>query len=162
MRLALALAMVCALFASGAAEGAEKTKDVVKAETKEAFESAATDVRKDLGADGRYAYIKPDEREKVEASLAEMQTLFDESGSVERMDKATKVKLFNAQEVVNSILTLRDRDRLICERGVQTGSRIVTTSCHTYGELEAAQQASRKFMDEKIVPPCNAPSCLGK
>ena len=162
MRIALAIAMLFALFAHAAAQAAEKSANLVKADTKEAFEPVAAGVRKEMGADGRYAYIKPEERDRVEASLSEMSALFDANGPVEHMDKATQVKLFNAQEVVNSILTLRDRDRLICERGAKTGSRIVSTSCHTYGELEALQQASRKFMDEKAVPPCNAPGCLGK
>jgi len=162
MRIALAITMVCLVFVLGATGAAEKSKAIVKADTKESFEPVAAYVRKEMAPNGQYGYIKPDEREKVEAGLTEMSKLFDANGSVEQMDKATKVELFNAQEVVNSILTLRDRDRLICERGAQTGSRIVSTSCRSYGDIEAMQQASRKFMEEKAVPPCNAPSCLGK
>jgi len=159
MKTIFAIAMV---FAFAASHAAEKSKDVVKAETKDSFEAVAADVRKEMSADGRYGYVKAEEREKVEASLAEMSAIFDANGSVDKMDKATKVKLFNAQENVNAILTLRDRDRLICERGMQTGSRIVTTSCRTYGDIEAARLASEKFMNERAVTPCNAPSCLGK
>lgn len=157
---ALTCALTCALFATVTANAADKA--VVKADTKEAFDTVAAQVRAEMNADGRYAYIKPDERDKVDASLAEMGRLFDTNGSVDKMDKDTKVKLFNAQETVNGILTLRDRDRLICERGAQPGTRIVGTSCHTYGDLEAARQASAKFMNERAVTPCNAPSCLGK
>jgi hypothetical protein len=154
--------MLCAWLAFGAVQAVETNKDVVKVETRDGFETIAANVRREMGADGRYAYIKAEERVKVEASLAEMDTLFVEHGSVDTMDKAAKVRLFNAQEVVNSILTLRDRDRLICERGASTGSRIVSTSCRTYGELEAAQQASRKFMNEKAASPCNTTVCQGK
>jgi hypothetical protein len=160
MKSLFAFAVTCALFAVLAAEAADKV--VVKADTKEAFDTVAAQVRTEMGADGRYAYVKPDERDKVDASLAEMGRLFDANGSVDKMDKDTKIKLFNAQETVNAILTLRDRDRLICERGAQPGTRIVGTSCHTYGDLEAARQASAKFMNERAVTPCNAPSCLGK
>ena len=161
MRIVYVIAMAGMLFAAHAS-ASEKTRDVVKADTREAFAAAAADVRKQMETDGRYAYVRPDEREKVETSLTEMGRLFDEHESVAQMDKPTQVKLFNAQENVNAILTLRDRDRLICERGAPTGSRIVSTSCHTYGELEAAQQASRKFMDERLNTPCNAPSCTGR
>jgi hypothetical protein len=161
MRNVFAIATICAMFAYGPA-GAAPSKDVIKADTKQTFDPVAASVLDEMGPDGRYAYIKPDEREKVEANLAEMGKLFDQYGSVDAMDKATKVRLFNDQETVNAILTLRDRDRLICERGAPTGSRIVSTSCHTYGELEAAQQASRKFMDERLNTPCNAPSCTGR
>jgi len=162
MKTALAILMLCALAAAAPIRAADKDKDVVKAETKDAFDAVAASVRKEMSGEGRYAYVKPDERTKVEAGLDEMAKLFDANGSVDKMDKSTKVELFNAQETVNSILTLRDRDRLICERGRMTGSRIVSTSCHTYGELEAAHQASEKFMQERAVTPCNAPSCLGK
>ncbi|HEY7086055.1 MAG TPA: hypothetical protein VH519_14695 [Hyphomicrobiaceae bacterium] len=159
MKTAFALALVALIFA-GAAGAADK--NVVKADTKEAFDKVAAGVRADMGPDGRYAYIKPDEREKVDASLAEMEKLFEANGSVDKMDKDTKVKLFNEQETVNAILTLRDKDRLICERGAQPGTRIVSTSCHTYGDLEAQREASAKFMNERPVTPCNAPSCVGK
>lgn len=162
MKTLFVIAALCVSMTLGSVRAAEKSRDVVKAETKEAFAAAAADVRQQMGADGRYAYVKADERAKVETSLDEMSALFDANGSVDKMDKATKVRLFNAQETVNSILTLRDRDRLICERGLRTGSRIVTTSCRTYGDLEAARQASAKFMNERAVTPCNAPSCVGK
>jgi len=119
------------------------------------------DVRKQMENDGRYVYVRPDEREKVETSLTEMGRLFDEHESVAQMDKPTQVKLFNAQENVNAILTLRDRDRLICERGASTGSRIVGTSCRTYGDIEAARQAGNKFMLERAATPCAA-NCTGK
>ena len=160
MKTPFVLALIAALIAAGAARAADK--DNVKADTKEAFDKVAADVRAQMSPDGRYAYIKPDERDKVDAGLAEMSKLFDANGSVDKMDKATRVKLFNEQETVNAILTLRNRDRLICERGAQPGTRIVSTSCHTYGDLEAARQASEKFMNERAVTPCNAPSCLGK
>jgi hypothetical protein len=160
MKNAFAIPVLWAMLAVGVAH-ADKSKDIVKADTREAFAPVAAEVLKEMNPDGRYAYVKPDEREKVEASLADMSKLFEQHESVEAMDKAAKVQLFNDQETVNSILTLRDRDRLICERGAPTGSRIVTTTCHTYGELQAAQQASRKFMDERLNTPCNAPSCTG-
>lgn len=162
MNKATLFAVAFALFVFGAAFGAEKPNEVVKADTRDAFESAAASVRKEMGTDGRYAYVKADERAKVEASLVEMGALFVENGSVDKMDKATRVKLFNAQEVVNSILTLRDRDRLICERGAPTGSRIVSTSCRTYGSLEAARQDSAKFMQERTASPCNTSVCKGQ
>ena len=154
-----AIVMTCALFACGSASPADKPNDAVKADTKEAFAAVAANVRTDMDAGGRYAYIRPHERDKVDAGLAEMTRLFDEHGSVEHMDKATQVRLFNAQETVNAILTLRDRDRLVCERAAQPGSRIVTTNCRTYGDLEAARQSSAKFMNEHTVAPCTATPC---
>ena len=137
-------------------------KVVVKADTKEAFADVATHVRTEMGEGGQYAYVKPDERAKVESDLDEMSRLFDANGSVDHMDKSTQVKLFNLQESVNAILTERDRDRLVCERAAQPGSRIVGTTCRRYGDLEAARESSEKFMnDQRAVTPCTATPCNG-
>jgi len=162
MKSLFAFALSFALFAVGAAEAADKV--VVKADTKEAFDTVAAEVRTEMGADGRYAYVKPDEREKVEASLAEMGRLFDANGSVDKMDKDTKVKLFNAQETVNSILTLRDRDRVICKKEAPVGSHIPVTTCHTYAQEVEARQGSKKLMDDWGRPLCagSNPACAGK
>ncbi|MEO7431601.1 MAG: hypothetical protein ABIR62_06180 [Dokdonella sp.] len=162
MGLASLFLMLCLSLGVSIAAASTPTGDVVKADTREAFEAVAANLRKQMAAAGRYAFVKADERAKVEQGLDAMQALFAANESIDRMDKTMRVKLFNAQEVVNSILTLRDRDRLICERGAQTGSRIVSTSCHTYGDIEAARQASSKFMNERTAAPCNTPGCNGR
>ena len=155
-----AIAFVFLLSVSTALVAADAPR--LKADTRDTFASVAASVRTDMAEDGRYSYLKPDEREKVEVGLATMQELFARHATVAEMDKATKVDLFNVQESVNALLTLRDRDRLICERGASVGSRIVSTSCRTYGQIEAARQASAKFMQERATTPCNAPSCTGR
>ncbi|HEU4663820.1 MAG TPA: hypothetical protein VFS55_07305 [Dokdonella sp.] len=56
-----------------------------------------------MDAGGRYAYVKPAEREKVEHGLAQMQALFDKAGSVDAMGDGDRIALFNAQESVNAV-----------------------------------------------------------
>jgi hypothetical protein len=114
-----------------------------------------------MEGDGRYAHVKPTERDKVERGLARMQALFDKAGSIDAMGGDDRIALFNAQEAVNAVLELRDRDRLVCERGAVPGSRIVSTTCRTYGEIEAQRDASRKLMQEKVAAPCIAQPCKG-
>lgn len=156
--LALAISVSTVQFA----QAAEKSAAPFKATTREAFEAVARDVRHEMDSGGRYSYVKPDERDKVESGLAQMQALFEKSGSVESMSGDQKIALFNAQESVNAILESRDRDRLICERGAVPGSRIVSTSCHTYGEREAMREASQKLMQEKVAGPCSSTPCKGQ
>jgi len=157
MRNACAIVALVLLMACAPVHAA--TTGAVRATTRAAFETVAGEVRQEMDAGGRYAYVKPDEREKVEAGLARMQALFERSGSVDAMDKDQKIALFNAQEEVNAVLALRDRDRLVCERGSVPGSRIVSTHCRTYGELEALREASHSFMQEKLPSPCSGPPC---
>ena len=152
--------VACILLASCAtALSAAEVVAPVKATTKEAFIAVATSVRKEMQAEGRYAYVNDHEREEVETNLARIQGLFEKVASVDAMSKDAQVELFNAQEAVNAVLEKRDRDRLVCERSATTGSRIASTQCRTYGEIEAQREASRKLMREKGARGCTKPGC---
>lgn len=154
-------AMLAVLIAALGATSAFAADKPLQATTKDAFATVAADVRHEMEGGGRYAYVKPAERDKVERGLVQMQALFDKAGSVDAMSGDDRIALFNAQESVNAVLELRDRDRLVCERGAQPGTRIVSTTCRTYGEIEAQREASRKLMQEKVAGPCIAQPCKG-
>jgi len=142
----LSLAAIIAATASFAKENYREK--AVNADDKEAFATVAESVRKGMEDGGRYEYVKPEERTKVDQKLTEMGALFDKDGSVQAMNEDTKVKLFNAQEVVNSILTLRDRDRVICKKQAPIGSHIPIVSCHTYGQEQDAHDQTRNQLDQ--------------
>jgi hypothetical protein len=137
----------------------------VKADTKEAFDQLADTVRNGMDTGGKYEYVKPDEKITIEKKLDEMDKIFDAGGgSVATMKEEQKIALFNAQETVNSILTLRDRDRVICKKEAPIGSHIPVTTCHTYAQEVEARQGSKKMMDDWGRPLCagNNPACAGK
>ena len=125
------------------------TAEPLKATTKDAFAGVVVDLHKQMQEGGRYAYVSERERADIDTSLARMQALFDRTDNVEAMNKDDRIAMFNAQESVNATLAKRDRDRLICERSATTGSRISTTQCRTYGEIEAQRLASQKMMLDK-------------
>lgn len=158
---AIVMALSVAMLGSGA-HASDRDARPVKATTQADFDAVAADVRKEMEGGGRYAYVRPEERAKVDAGLARMRALFEQAQSVERMSGEQKITLFNAQETVNAILAQRDRDRLVCERGAQTGSRIISTRCRTYGEIEAEREASRTLMQQKLPAPCSAKPCSGQ
>jgi len=130
----------------------------VKADTKEAFDEVAKSVREGMESGGRYEYVKPTEKTTIEKNLTEMDALFVAAGgTVAGMKEEQKIALFNAQETVNSILTLRDRDRVICKKEAPVGSHIPVTSCHTYAQEVEAHEGSKKQMDD-----WGRPLCVGK
>jgi hypothetical protein len=137
----------------------EKT---VNADTKEKFVEIATNVRQEMEGGGRYEYVKVDERKTIDQKLTEMETLFNENGTVQSMKQDTKVKLFNDQEIVNSILTRRDRDRVICKNEAPLGSHIPVTTCHTYGQEVEAQEGTHNQLDEWKRGACRGKVCAGK
>jgi hypothetical protein len=147
-------------FAGAAVAKENYHENSVKADTKEAFVELAASVRKEMRPDGKYEYMKRDERTKIDAALDKMTKLFDETDSVAAMTQDQKIALFNAQETVNSILTLRDRDRVICKRENPVGSHIPVTSCHTYGQEIEAREGAKEMMSEWGRDPCRG-ACGG-
>ncbi len=132
----------------------EKYHEVVNAQSEEAFAQLSDNVRRDMAAGGRYEFVTPGERATVDKSFGAMTALFRERQSVDKMSEPEKVALFNNQEVVNSILTKRDSDRVICENRVPVGSHIPKTSCHTYGQEEEARRGTNQEIDALKHTPC--------
>ncbi|HJT98671.1 MAG TPA: hypothetical protein VJ696_10190 [Rhodanobacteraceae bacterium] len=152
--------LLAAVLAGGVSAKEHYKEKAFNADTKDKFEDIAANVRKEMEDGGRYEYVKPDERKKVDDALAKMTELFEQSGSVANMKEEQKIALFNEQETVNSILTLRDRDRVICKKEAPVGSHIPVTSCHTYGQEQDAHRETRKQLDDWGRPLCVG-SCGG-
>lgn len=125
---------------------AKADKPIVKAQNKQDFAAVVAAVDHEMMPGGRFEYVTPDERRTVDDKLAEMGALFDKSGTVEQMDAASKLTLFNDQEQVNGILTHRDGDRLVCEHAPPLGTNIPRTTCHTYRELARSKKVDEDAM----------------
>jgi len=110
---------------------------------------------------GRFEYLKPQERTQVDQGLDQMTALFDKYGSVSAMNEQAKIELFNTQEKVNSVLTLRDRDRVICKKEAPVGSHIPIVQCHTYGQAEDAKRGTEKQMADWKRAQCSGSGCSG-
>ncbi|GAA0716891.1 hypothetical protein [Dokdonella soli] len=148
MKLIIPFALVLFAMISPAAAKESKYHEVVNASSQDRLEQLVVMVQGEMKPGGRYEFVKPDERKTIDAKFAEMLDLLKRKGSIEAMQQDEKVRLFNAQEMVNSILTRRDSDRVICENRTPIGSHIPQTSCHTYGQAEEARHDTvKKMMD---------------
>ena len=137
------LAAGLALTAVASASAKENYKEQnFNADSKEKFDTVAANVREGMKPGGRYEYVKPAERSTIDQKLSEMDALFKQSATVADMSQQTKIELFNDQEVVNSILTQRDSERVICTKTAPIGSHIPITTCHTYGQEQDAHKNS--------------------
>ena len=143
----LALVLSLPLFHSAFAKENYHEK-ALNADTKESFAVVSENIRGEMQKGGRYEFVQPKERGQIDQSLTEMTALFEKYGSISAMTQDTKVKLFNDQETVNSILTKRDRDRVICTNKAPIGSHIPVTTCHTYAQEVEAHEGTKKQLDE--------------
>lgn len=125
----------------------------VGAQTLEQFEREAANVRAGLQPQGVYGFIKDDDRRRVETQLELMHKLLQDHPS--GLSAQDKVVLLNAQEELNALLLQNDNNRLECERGTRTGSRIHVTTCHTHGELMQRERNDRQLLGDLQKQPQN-------
>ena len=163
MKTLIAVAIAASIAVCGLAGAKENYQEkAFNADSKDKFDSVAADVRKEMESGGRYQYVKPDERSKIDASLSDMSRLFSENSSVDAMSQDAKVKLFNDQEVVNSILQQRDGDRVICKHEAPIGSHIPVTTCHTYAQEVEARNGAHDQMAQWGQGNCSATGASSK
>jgi hypothetical protein len=140
--------MLCMLvLAAGQSFADDAIKNRVTADSLEKFQAVAADIRKDMDGGGRYEYITPDNKAKVESDLTEMTQML-KKGSVSALSEADKLKLFNTQEHLNGLLTHSDSNRLICERVAPVGTTIPKTTCQTVAEIERNRRAGQNSIKQ--------------
>ena len=161
IRLVIAIVFAfSAVFTSTHAANYEARK-VVTAQTKTEFAEQAATVRKGMESGGRYEFVEPGERAKVEKRLHEIEVLFESYIEGKRLHDEQLVALLNAQEEINAILTKRDGDRLICTNEKPTGSLRPINNCKRYADIERAHRATRKLMWDYMATPCSS-NCGGR
>jgi hypothetical protein len=162
MRLSM---LVCstALFFAVSAWADQVIEKPVTADTPDKFAQTTDEIHQEMSSGGRYEFIRPDEKAKVEADLITMAAMLQKSGSVERMTQTEKVQLFNTQEHLNGILTHSDSNRLVCEHKAPVGTSIPRTTCQTFGEIEHSRKASNKLLQDAALTGsvCASPNCRG-
>jgi len=134
-----------ALLQAGGAVAADAQK-IGKADNKQAFDLVVAAVKTEMQPGGRYEFVDGQSRNTVNQKLDEMSSLFNQFGSVDKMDQATRVTLYNDQELVDGILTKDDRNREICQRETSLGSNIPRVTCRTYGEIRQNQRDTQSWM----------------
>jgi hypothetical protein len=140
--------LVSLLAAQQVLAGDEVPMPVLENETAEAFQPQVDFVRAQMQTGGRYEYIRDKDRERVNADLDTMRAMIVKHGTVAAMKEEDKIKLFNIQEKVNSILTNSDSNHMVCEKVPQPGSMMRLTTCHTYAELRRRTRDSQNELEK--------------
>ncbi len=147
MHIRVAGMMLGAILLPWGAVCASSVQPAVKADTKADFTAVVATVKKEMVPGGRYEFVSSSERQTIDASLGEMQSLFDTFETVAAMDKEAKFQLYVDQENVNAILTHRDDRRMVCKSERPIGSLLPKRTCRTYGAI----QRDRQFTQEEMI-----------
>lgn len=140
--------LISALVAHQAFAKDENPLPNLEKETAEAFQPQVEAVRAQMQTGGRFEYIKDDDRERVNADLDTMSAMIRQNGTVAAMKEEDKIRLFNIQEKVNSILTNSDSNHMVCEKVPQPGTLMRMTTCHTYAELRKRTRYSQDTLEK--------------
>ena len=134
----LTAATVLSIALSGAAGAGEPGgAKPLDANTPQTFQTSAASVRAEIRPGGLYAFVTSAEHARIDTALADIDKTYAEA----RIDQDAKVRIFNDQELVNSILERRD-ERMICANEVATGSLVRVTKCATYAHEAGRRDAS--------------------
>lgn len=104
-------------------------------------------LRVEMAPGGRFAYVTPAERDRIEGSLERMRAALEGKATLADLDERERLSVFNAQEEVNAILTKRDAERVLCDRRPLPGSHRKELVCETYGQRMARIKGSREQVE---------------
>ena len=146
---ALALLLVSANAFASIGSGNSARSERMAMDVHQSFDAQRQSIEADL-ADGKtYSELSDSDRSKVTEALQRMGSLLHDAGGVAALDEAQKVRVFNDQELVNSILAKAGNDsRLVCRREKQIGSNRITTQCMTALQRARQTEEARKTMTD--------------
>ena len=101
-------------------------------------------------SDDLYSELSRNDRDAVRGALGRIEAAVAGKASISELDDATRVEVFNDQELINTILTQAAEDsRMVCRREKKLGSNMPTNVCMTVAErrraMERAQDQTRNF-----------------
>lgn len=136
----IALVIACASFAVFA--------ETTKLSAIEQFHNQKATILQDLKDDTVYREISYHDAKIVRDALDRMTALLEGHGDVAEMSPDDQVRLFNEQDLVNTVLTMAENDsRTVCRRRGQLGTNFKTTTCETIKERRERQEADRRAID---------------
>jgi hypothetical protein len=134
--------------AAGAQAGKEQPKPVFGEKIAPTeFPQLIEMIRSEIEPGGRWEYVPKKERPILEAKLHEMERVLDGKSSLDELSNDERLRLINAQEHANAILTRHDGQRLVCRRETPTGSRRPVTTCLTMAQRKQEQEDSHRFLE---------------
>lgn len=146
--LLLAMLAMLAMSAGAFAATVEDAKPVFGEKTEPTdFPQLISMIRMEIEPGGRFEAVPDKNRPLLEEKLGEMERILDGHESVGELTENERLRLINAQEHANAILTQNDGHRLICERVTPVGSHRPEKQCMTVAQRRQASDDSRRFLE---------------
>lgn len=101
-----------------------------------------------LGDGKTYSEIPPQDQQMVRESLDRISAWLGDAQTVEQVAHDVRVRAFNEQEKINTLLTRAHADsRLVCKREKLIGSNRPTNTCSTVAERRRAREGAVNYLN---------------
>lgn len=123
---------------------------------------AKIDATLELASKGQYGNLERGSDKRLQAARSRIADLLQSRHSIGDLPLADRMAVQNAEDVISSILRNKEKDRMVCRRDLQTGTRFSSTECLTVAEREArsvAAGASTLKAQQTICYPGEGQSC---
>ena len=91
----------------------------------------------EMARNGEYGKLRRSQMSDLQDARDEIVLLLEGHATATELPPEERIVVYNAQEVMSSILRKDDKERVICEKTVKIGTRLGTTECLTVGQREA-------------------------
>lgn len=116
----------------------------------------------DLARSGQYGNLKKPQLIRLDRARATIGKVLKGHSSGSELDADSRIALYNAQEEIRGIIRNDDKQRKVCRRVNETGSRMSTVECLTVAEREARARSARESavrVQRNICHPGEASRC---
>lgn len=140
--------MVCGLALAATTAAAQKAtiEEQVNARAERITDAQAfmkeIDQTIDLANSGQYGRIKTRDLDRIAAARDTIASLLEGRTKATELKPEQRLELFNAQELITSIVRNDEKNRKVCQRVQVTGSRVPKSECLTVAEREARAKAA--------------------
>ena len=93
---------------------------------------------------GEYGRLSKRQLIQLDVAQKQIETLLTNRTDTASLSTNDQFALHDAQEVINSTIRANDKNRIVCKRIQQTGSRISAEECLTVAQREARSRAARE------------------
>jgi hypothetical protein len=97
-------------------------------------------------AAGKYHHLTARERRAIERAQAEIRRRLAAARSVEALDQAGRLAVFDAHERVVAVLNDAEAERVICEKRHRVGSHRPIIECTTVAERERVHRETQRTL----------------
>lgn len=149
--LASLLAVSCAAFGATASANVGEDQNTVAQRADAQVDKISANLAKYIGEidraiamakAGGYGKLERGSEARLAAARKEIGDLLRNVSDPHELSPEQRIALFNAHQVIETVINKQDKDRVVCTRESKTGSRVGVTECLTVAEREERAKIS--------------------